>query len=120
MSIDSELPSVTQTDLAPLLWSGRLASHAWVVRTVRHRLGGGFGDQDKFPYSWQVRVDVDRVRHIVHSARGAPREWNSLDRLERWLREQGFRSFSVENEIEPVEPAGEPDADAAVHTSFIK
>jgi hypothetical protein len=47
------------------------------------------------------------------SARGAGREWNSLDRLERWLREQGFRAWTVRNDLEPV--GQREDADTFPH-----
>jgi hypothetical protein len=47
------------------------------------------------------------------SARGAGREWNSLDRLERWLREQGFRTWTVRNDLEPV--GQREDADTLPH-----
>ena len=94
--------TVTQADLGPLYWAGRLANYAVVVRTVRTQLGGGFGDQHKYPYAWVVLVYVDGKTARVISARGAVREWVNLDRLERWLREQGFRYWWVQNDLEPI------------------
>ena len=94
--------TVTQADLGPLYWTGRLSNYAVVVRTVRNQLGGGFGDQNKYPYAWVVLVYVDGQTAQVMSARGTVREWLNLDRLERWLREQGFRYWWVQNELEPI------------------
>ena len=31
------------------------------------------------------------------------REWGNLDRLERWLRSSGFRSFWLQNELDEDE-----------------
>jgi hypothetical protein len=56
-----------------------------------------------------VIVQVDGQPARVTSARGAGREWNSLDRLERWLREQGFRYWSVRNDLEPIGQSAEED-----------
>lgn len=94
--------TVTQTDLPPLYWAGRLANYAVVYRQQRSQLGGGFGDQHKYPYAWGVLVYLDGMPARVISARGSDREWTSLDRLERWLREQGFRYFWVRNELEAL------------------
>jgi hypothetical protein len=94
--------TVTQTDLPQLYWAGRLANYAVVYRLLRNQLGGGFGDQNKYPYAWGVLVYIDDLPVRVISARGADREWTSLDRLERWLREQGFRYWSARNELEPL------------------
>ena len=94
--------TVTQADLGPLYWTGRLSNYAVVVRTVRNQLGGGFGDQNKYPYAWVVLVYVDGQTAQVMSARGTVREWLNLDRLERWLREQGFRYWWVQNDLEPI------------------
>ena len=94
--------TVTQTALPELYWSGRLAQQALVYRALRCQLGGGFGDQDKYPYAWAVQVYVDGQPTRVVSVRGANREWTSLDRLERWLREQGLRYWTVSNELEPL------------------
>jgi len=94
--------TVTQTELPSLYWADRLSHHALVHRALRSQQGGGFGDQDKYPYAWAVTVYVDGLPARVVSVRGGSREWTSLDRLERWLREQGLRYWSVSNELEPV------------------
>lgn len=94
--------TVTQTELPGLSWAGRLSQHALVYRAIRSQLGGGFGDQEKYPYAWAVIVYVDGRPAQVVSVRGTIREWTSLDRLERWLREQGLRYWTVSNELEPL------------------
>ena len=94
--------TVKQTDLAALYQMHRLSDYVLVYRVLRSQLGGGFGDQDKHPYAWAVMVYVDGQPARVISTRGAGREWTSLDRLERWLREQGFRYWHVRNDLEPI------------------
>lgn len=96
--------TVRQSDLGGLSRTHRLGNRILVERVVRSQLGGGFGDQEKYPYAWAVIVYVDGGAAYVTSARGARREWTSLDRLERWLREHGFRYWCVQNELEPLEP----------------
>ena len=73
-----------------------------VFRVERCQLGGGFGDQDKHPFAWGVLVYVDGQLARVNSARGSGREWNSLERLERWLRSQGFWYWWTRNDLEPL------------------
>jgi len=51
-----------------------------------------------------VVVYVDGYEARIHSARGSGREWNSLDRLEHWLRAQGFHYWLTRNDLEPVGP----------------
>ena len=82
--------------------SGRLGDYAVVYRAHRAQQGGGFGDQDKFPYVWAVLVYVDGQAARIFSARGTAREWSNLDRLERWLREQGFWYWWMRNDLEPL------------------
>ena len=106
---DNSITTVTQADLAALYWAGRLGDYAVVYRAVRNQLGGGFGDQSKYPYAWSVLVYVDGQAAQVMSARGTIREWNSLDRLERWLREQGFRYWWARNDLEPLGLAAEDE-----------
>lgn len=101
--------TITQAELLGLYWAGRLGDHAVVYRTTRSQLGGGFGDQYKYPFAWAVLVYVDGQPTRIISARGSDREWTSLDRLERWLREMGFRYWWVRNELEPVGVATEPE-----------
>ena len=97
--------TVRQSDLPYLRQTYRLIGYPTVARVPRLQQGGGFGDQEGHPYAWAVFVQVDGLARRVSSARGHGREWNSLDRLERWLRSQGFRYWWVSNELDPpVEP----------------
>lgn len=102
--------AVTQADLAPLRAAGRLGEFAVVYRVERQQQGGGFGDQDRHPCAWGVLVYVDGQLARLYSARGAGREWSSLDRLERWLRDQGFWYWWTRNDLEPL-GSGEPGSD---------
>lgn len=94
--------SVTQADLAPLRETARLGEFAVVYRIERLHQGGGYGDQGKHPLAWAVAVYVDNQLCRVFNARGAGREWNSIDRLCSWLREQGFWYWWTRNDLEPV------------------
>lgn len=94
--------AVTQADLPFLRQAGRLGDYPVVYRVARTNLGGGFGDQGRYPFAWAVLVYVDGQAARVNNARGGGREWNSLDRLERWLREQGFWYWWVRNDQEPL------------------
>ena len=94
--------TVTQADLAPLRDSARLGEFALVYRVERLHQGGGYGDQGKHPLSWAVAVYVDNQLCRVYNARGAGREWNNIDRLSSWLREQGFWYWWTRNDLEPV------------------
>ena len=94
--------SVTQADLAPLRQGARLGEFAVVYRIERLHQGGGYGDQGKHPLAWAVAVYVDNQLCRVFNARGAGREWNSIDRLCSWLREQGFWYWWTRNDLEPV------------------
>ena len=94
--------SVTQADLAPLRGGARLGEFAVVYRIERLHQGGGYGDQDKHPLAWAVAVYVDNQLCRVYNARGAGREWNSIDKLAAWLREQGFWYWWTRNDLEPV------------------
>ncbi len=114
MSQDVELGivgSVTQADLAPLRDTARLGESALVYRVERLHQGGGYGDQGKHPLAWAVAVYVDNQLCRVYNARGAGREWNSIDKLGGWLREQGFWYWWTRNDLEPVGNAG-TEADA--------
>ena len=103
-------PTVRQSELAVLQRTYRLVGYPTVARVPRAQQGGGFGDQDRHPHAWAVFVHVDGLSCRVLSARGHGREWTSLDRLERWLRAQGFRYWWVSNELDGLnEPTGEPD-----------
>jgi hypothetical protein len=94
--------SVTQADLAPLRDGAHLGEFALVYRIERLHRGGGYGDQGKHPLAWAVAVYVDNQLCRVFNARGAGREWNSIDRLCGWLREQGFWYWWTRNDLEPV------------------
>ena len=94
--------SVTTSDLPDLYTSWRLADHAIVYRVERLQQGGGFGNPSNHPYTWALAVYVDDQLSSVKSARGKTREWNSLDRLEKWLRQHGFRNWQVVNELDDV------------------
>lgn len=94
--------TVTQAELAFLRAAGRLGEYAVAYRVDRNNLGGGFGDQDKHPLTWAALVYVDGQAARIYSARGNGREWSSLDRLERWLRDQGFWYWWVRNDVEPL------------------
>ena len=94
--------TVTQADVPFLRAAGRLGEYPVVFRIERCQLGGGFGDQDKHPFAWGVLVYVDGQLARVNSARGSGREWNSLERLERWLRSQGFWYWWTRNDLEPL------------------
>ncbi|NNE63671.1 MAG: hypothetical protein HKN34_06290 [Gammaproteobacteria bacterium] len=94
--------SVTQADLAPLRNADRLGEYALIYRVERVHQGGGYGDQDKHPMAWAVAVYVDGQLCRVFNARGAGREWNSIDRLSSWLRDQGFWCWWTRNDLEPV------------------
>jgi len=94
--------SVTQADLAPLRDNARLGEFALVYRIERLHQGGGYGDQGKHPLAWAVAVYVDNQLCRVYNARGAGREWNSIDKLSGWLREQGFWYWWTRNDLEAV------------------
>ena len=94
--------TVTQADLAPLRDNARLGEYALVYRVERLHQGGGYGNQGKHPLSWAVAVYVDNQLCRVYNARGAGREWNSIDRLGGWLREQGFWYWWTRNDLEAV------------------
>ena len=94
--------SVTQAQLAGLRAENRLGDHAVVYRVDRAVMGGGFGDQQRYPFAWAVMVYLDGQAARIYSARGLPREWNDLDRLECWLRDQGFWYWWTRNALEPL------------------
>ena len=109
--------SVMQADLAPLRIAERLGEYALIYRVERVHQGGGYGDQDKHPMAWAVAVYVDGQLCRVFNARGAGREWNSIDRLSSWLRDQGFWCWWTRNDLEPVGAAiteAEAEVDEAV------
>jgi hypothetical protein len=101
--------TVMQSEIPGLLAGCRVTAYPVIVRAERQQLGGGFGDQSRHPFTWTVLLQVDGQWARVESVRGAAREWGSLDRLERWLRGNGFRYFWLQNDLDPhEEPEGEP------------
>ena len=94
--------AVNQGEFAELRAAGRLGEYAVVFRTHRGLQGGGYGDQDRHPYAWGVIVYVDGAASRLHSARGHPREWTNLERLEKWMRAQGFWYWWMRNDLEPL------------------
>lgn len=102
--------AVTQADLAPIRQASRLGEYALVYRIERVHQGGGFGDQGKHPLAWAVAVYVDGQLCRLFNARGAGREWNSLDKLSQWLCDQGFWYWWTRNDLEPLGTAA-PDLD---------
>jgi hypothetical protein len=92
--------SITQADLAPIRGEGRLGEYAVIYRIERIHQGGGYGDQGRHPFAWAVAVYIDSQLFRVFNARGAGREWNSLDKLGDWLREQGFYNWWTRNDLE--------------------
>lgn len=94
--------TITQADLSYLRALGSLGEYAVVYRVWREQAGGGFGDQTKNPLTWGVLVYVDGQLARIYSARGTGREWSNLDRLEKWLRSQGFWYWWTRNDLEPL------------------
>jgi hypothetical protein len=95
--------TVTQAEIPGLLAAVRITAYPVIVRVPRQRQGGGFGDQTRHPFTWTVLLQIDGAWAQIESSRGAIREWGNLDRLERWLRANGFRYFWLQNELDPVE-----------------
>ncbi|MDA7963444.1 hypothetical protein, partial [Ruegeria sp.] len=90
--------TIRQNDLPGLLMEQRLGDYPVAVRTPRQLVSGGFANHSAHPNTWTVYFLVDGQWALVESARGLRREWSSLDRLEKWLRSQGFRFFWVRND----------------------
>ena len=116
---------MTQADLAPLRSAARLGEFAVVYRVERVHQGGGYGDQDKHPLTWAVAVYIDNQLCRVFNARGAGREWNSIDKLVTWLRDQGFWYWWTRNDLEPVgaaivevDESAEPPSPAYIDPPF--
>ena len=105
VSLDAALGvmmTITQANLSYLRALGSLGKYAVVYRVWRVQAGGGFGDQAKNPLTWGVLVYVDGQLARIYSARGLGREWSNLDRLEKWLRSQGFWHWWMRNDLEPL------------------
>ena len=108
--------SITQADLAPIRGEGRLGEYAVIYRIERIHQGGGYGDQGRHPFAWAVAVYIDNQLFRVFNARGAGREWNSLDKLGDWLREQGFYYWWTRNDLEVL---GAATSDAEIAENII-
>ena len=50
----------------------------------------------------EVALLVDGQWARVHNTRDQGREWSDLNRLEKWLREQGISRWQVINDLEEV------------------
>ncbi len=103
--------TITQADIPFLRDAGRLGEYAVVYRAYRQNMGGGFGDQERHPFAWGVLVYVDSQVARIYSARGLPREWTDLTRLEKWIREQGFWYWWMRNDLEPLLAPSSGDED---------
>ena len=97
---DSGAPPLQQAELSAKRQEHRTQGVPRVRRASRTTRGGGFGDTKSQPFAWTVWVMVDGLWRQLISARGLPREWTNLDRVERWLSEQGFNAFEVENPVD--------------------
>ncbi len=94
--------SVKSTDIPDLFSLWRIQNTATVYRIKRAFQSGGFGNPEKHPHVWAVALLVDGQWARVHNTRDQGREWNNLDRLEIWLREQGISRWHVVNDIDAV------------------
>ncbi len=103
--------TVTQADLPALRGAGRLGDYAVVYRCYRTQAGGGFGNQADHPFAWGILVYVDGQIARIYSARGLPREWTDLTRLEIWIRGQGFWYWWMRNDLEPLGRSDGTEAD---------
>lgn len=97
---DTDAPSLKQPELLTFRQEFRLQGVPLVRWVPRETQGGGFGKPEDHPFAWGVWVMADGQWRRVVSARGLPREWTSLDRVEAWLRSLGFDSFGVERDAE--------------------
>lgn len=107
VSTSEPVRTIRQGDIGVMLAQGRISDYPVAMRSAREVLGGGFADTRRHPNTWTVLFLVDGGWAAVESARGLRREWASLDRLERWLRGQGFRLFWVRNDMDPIEAEAE-------------
>ncbi|UTW54730.1 hypothetical protein [Kordiimonas sp. SCSIO 12610] len=103
--------TITQADLPFLREAGRLGEFPVVYRVHRQQKGGGYGDQTRHPFAWGILVYVDGQLARVNSARGLGREWNDLDRAEKWLRSQGFWYWWTRNDLEAIHTIDEGASD---------
>lgn len=95
-------PPLGDAELRARLAAWRVQGLPQVRRAPRETRGGGFGDAERHPHAWGVWVMTDGLWCRLTSARGKPREWTSLDRVEKWLAERGLTRFSVIADTPPV------------------
>ena len=93
--IDTGASPLRQQEMQALRGQHRLQGDPLVRQVPRETKGGGFGDLGAHPLAWGVWVMADGQWRRIVSARGLPREWTSLDRVEAWLHGLGFTGFSV-------------------------
>jgi len=93
------LLSLKSTEIRGLLEAWRVQDIV-VYRTKRQYQSGGFGDPSKHPNVWGVAIMTDGQWARVYNARGQGREWSNLDRLEKWLREQGISQWQLLNKLD--------------------
>ena len=91
---------ITQAELPIMRSHQRLGDYAVVYRIYRNKQGGGFGDQNRHPYAWAVLVYVDNIPLRIDSARGACREWSTLDKAGQWLTANYFNYWWTRNDLE--------------------
>ena len=99
---EETLISLKSTEIRELLDTWRI-QEILVYRALRQYQSGGFGDPDKHPNIWAVAIMTDGQWARVHNARGQGREWSNLDRLEKWLREQGINYWRLQNSLEQID-----------------
>lgn len=93
------LLSLKSTEIRELLEAWRVQDII-VYRTKRQYQSGGFGDPSKHPNVWALAIMTDGQWARIHNARGQGREWSNLDKLEKWLREQGIFQWKISNMLE--------------------
>jgi len=102
--VDTGAAPLQQTELVALRAQFRLQGTPLVRWVPRETKGGGFGNPEEHPYAWGVWAMSDGQWRRIVSARGLPREWTSLDRVEAWLRGLGFDGFSVARAQDDIPP----------------
>ena len=96
---EATLLNLKSTEIQGLLDAYRVQDIV-VYRTRREYQSGGFGDPSNHPYVWAVAIMTDGQWARIHNARGQGREWSNLDRLEKWLREQGIPQWQLLNTLD--------------------
>ena len=96
---ETKLLGLKSTEIRDLLDAYRIQDIV-VYRTEREYKSGGFGDPSKHPHVWAVAIMADGQWARIYNARGQGREWSNLDRLEKWLREQGISQWQLLNGLD--------------------